>query len=110
MAPVVLLQGIVTYVFFERDLDTTTGALARDVAADMAFWSRSRTTTAGAGARRAARAWRRGSCATTSRFHAGASMLAARGAAASTIDEALDDVIAQQIGAGRHFVTSRDRR
>ena len=37
VAPVVLLQGIVSYVFFERDLDTTTRRLARDVAADVAY-------------------------------------------------------------------------
>src|SRR5580704_17022155 len=37
VAPMVLLQGVVTYVFFERDLDTTTRRLARDVAADAAF-------------------------------------------------------------------------
>src|ERR1700679_1459065 len=37
VAPMVLLQGVVTYVFFERDLDTTTRRLARDVAADVAF-------------------------------------------------------------------------
>src|SRR5262249_23375274 len=37
VAPMVLLQGIVTYVFFERDLDATTRRLARDVAADVAL-------------------------------------------------------------------------
>ena len=37
VAPIVLLQAIVAYVFFERDLDTTTRRLARDVAADMAL-------------------------------------------------------------------------
>jgi len=37
VAPMVLLQGIVTYVFFERDLDTTTRRLARDVAADVSL-------------------------------------------------------------------------
>src|SRR6201985_557678 len=37
VAPIVLLQAIVAYVFFERDLDTTTRRLARDVAADVAF-------------------------------------------------------------------------
>ena len=37
VAPMVLLQAIVTYVFFERDLDTTTRRLARDVAADIAL-------------------------------------------------------------------------
>ena len=33
----VLLQGVVTYVFFERDLDATTRRLARDVAGDVAL-------------------------------------------------------------------------
>src|ERR1700744_6419699 len=37
VGPIVLLQGIVTYVFFERDLDTTTRRLARDVAAHVAL-------------------------------------------------------------------------
>src|SRR5262249_61231680 len=37
VAPVVLLQAIVSYVFFERDIDTTTHWMARDIAADAAF-------------------------------------------------------------------------
>ncbi|HZQ40824.1 MAG TPA: hypothetical protein VFA87_08525, partial [Rhizomicrobium sp.] len=37
VAPIVLLLAIIAYVFFERDLDTTTRRLARDVAADMAM-------------------------------------------------------------------------
>ena len=37
IAPMLLLNAIVTYVFFERDLDTTTRRMARDVAADTAF-------------------------------------------------------------------------
>src|SRR5260370_41923226 len=37
VAPIVLLQAIIAYVFFERDVDTTTRRLARDVAADMAM-------------------------------------------------------------------------
>src|SRR3569623_329848 len=37
IAPIVLLQAIIAYVFFERDLDTTTRRLARDVSADMAL-------------------------------------------------------------------------
>src|SRR5665811_879289 len=37
VAPMVLLQGVVTYIFFERDLDTTTRRLARDVAGDVAL-------------------------------------------------------------------------
>jgi two-component system osmolarity sensor histidine kinase EnvZ len=37
VTPVVLLQGVVSYVFFERDLETTTRWMARDIAADAAF-------------------------------------------------------------------------
>ena len=37
VAPILLLQAIIAYVFFERDLDTTTRRLARDVAADIAL-------------------------------------------------------------------------
>ncbi|MEI9996644.1 MAG: ATP-binding protein [Rhizomicrobium sp.] len=37
VVPMVLLQGVVTYVFFERDLDSTTHWMARDIAADAAF-------------------------------------------------------------------------
>ena len=37
VAPMFLLQAIVSYVFFERDLETTTRRMARDVAADTAF-------------------------------------------------------------------------
>lgn len=35
--PVILLQGVMSYVFFERHLDTTTHWMARDIAADAAF-------------------------------------------------------------------------
>jgi two-component system osmolarity sensor histidine kinase EnvZ len=37
VAPVVLLQGIVSYVFFERDVANTTRWMASDIAADAAF-------------------------------------------------------------------------
>src|ERR1700759_2194770 len=37
VTPVVLLQGVVSYVFFERDLESTTRWMARDIAADAAF-------------------------------------------------------------------------
>jgi two-component system osmolarity sensor histidine kinase EnvZ len=37
ITPIVLLQAIIAYVFFERDLDSTTRRLARDVAADSAL-------------------------------------------------------------------------
>src|ERR1700743_3533798 len=37
VAPVVILQGIVTYVFFERDVDASTRRLSRDIAADVSL-------------------------------------------------------------------------
>ena len=37
LAPMVLLQGIVSYVFFERHIDTSMRRMARDIAADTAF-------------------------------------------------------------------------
>jgi two-component system osmolarity sensor histidine kinase EnvZ len=37
VAPMVLLQGVASYVFFERDLDAATHRMARDIAADAAF-------------------------------------------------------------------------
>src|SRR5471032_2227124 len=37
VAPMVLLLGVLTYVFFERDVDASTRRLARDVAADVAL-------------------------------------------------------------------------
>ena len=37
VAPVVILQGIVTYVFFERHYDIMTARMARGVAGDVAF-------------------------------------------------------------------------
>ncbi len=33
----VILQGIITYVFFERDVDASTRRLSRDVAADVSL-------------------------------------------------------------------------
>jgi len=37
VAPVVILQAIVTYVFFERDVDASTRRLSRDIAAEVSF-------------------------------------------------------------------------
>jgi two-component system osmolarity sensor histidine kinase EnvZ len=37
VAPVVILQGIITYVFFERHYDIMTARMARGVASDVAF-------------------------------------------------------------------------
>jgi two-component system osmolarity sensor histidine kinase EnvZ len=108
VAPIVLLQGIVTYIFFERDLDTTTRRLARDVAADVALLVALEDEHASPMRenlrRLAARQLRY-----RIRFEPGARVTPPARAPGSTIDVALDDIIQQQIGAGRHFATSRVR-
>lgn len=106
VAPVVLLQGIVSYVFFERDLDTTTRRMARDVAADtallMAIEDKYPSTERIALRSLAARAldyevtFTPGATITPRHHHE------------STIDEALDEVIAQRIGETRHFQVARE--
>src|ERR1700750_1281078 len=37
VAPVFILQAIVSYIFFERDVDASTRRLSRDIAADVSF-------------------------------------------------------------------------
>ena len=37
VAPMVILQAIVTYIFFERDVDASTRRLSRDIAADVSL-------------------------------------------------------------------------
>lgn len=105
IAPMFLLQAIVTYVFFERDLETTTRRMARDVAADTAMliamedsYSAQQRINLRA---LAARQLRYGLT-----FEPGAEIPpSAHRNRKSTIDEALDEVIAQQIGETRHFRT-----
>ena len=108
MAPIVLLQAIVTYVFFERDLDATTRRMARDVAADVALLVALEDSYPAEGTRRTCARWRRSEL----RYRHHVSSRPENSAACeartrrSTIDEALDDIIAQQIGEVRHFQTT----
>lgn len=107
VAPIVLLLGILSYVFFERNLETSTRALATDVAADVAFLVALEDTTPDADrerVRRLAAQQLRYRIA----FRPGARVSAPTLPPRSTIDRALDEVIAQQIGPRRHFDTGRD--
>lgn len=107
VAPILLLLGILSYVFFERNLETSTRALATDVAADVAFLVALEDTTPEADRARVRRL-----AAQQLRyrivFRPGARVTPPTLPPRSTIDRALDEVIAQQIGPRRHFNTGRD--
>ena len=106
VAPMFLLQAVVTYVFFERDIDTTTRRMARDVAADTAMlvamedsYSPQERVKLRALAARQLRY--------ELRFVPGVDVVPPKHVhQQTTIDVALNEVIAQQIGGTRHFKVS----
>ncbi|HET7083706.1 MAG TPA: ATP-binding protein [Rhizomicrobium sp.] len=106
LAPIVLLQAIIAYVFFERDLDTTTRRLARDVAADMAMLvaleDNSRSPQ-----RERLRALAAHQLDYRIQFTPGENLPPFHGRLTTTIDVALDDILEQRIGLGRDFRTAR---
>jgi len=106
VAPMVLLQGIVTYVFFERDLDSTTRRLARDVAADVALLVAHEDSTP-ALERDGLRALSARQLGYRLTFHDGQHLKPSDGPPRNTIDIALDDILARRIGADRNFTTDR---
>ena len=108
VTPVVLLQGVVSYVFFERDLDTTTRWMARDIAADAAFLVALEDSHTLA-ERAVLRAQASRMLAYPVTFQPGLTIDPPLHHRRSTIDRALDEVIAQQIRSNRNFeVTSSE--
>ena len=104
IAPVILLLSIVAYIFFERELDITTRSLAQDVAADVALLTTLEDATPTLerdGLRRLSAQQLRYRLT----FHDGAQVSAAVRPSDSTIDRALNDVLAQQVSPRRNFVT-----
>jgi len=106
VAPIVLLQAIIAYVFFERDLDTTTRRLARDVAADIALLVALEDNHQGP-MRESLRALSARQLDYRIQFLPGQNMPPFHGRLTSTIDVALDDILEQRIGADRDFRTTR---
>jgi two-component system osmolarity sensor histidine kinase EnvZ len=106
VAPMFLLQAIVTYVFFERDLDTTTRRMARDVAADTAMLVALEDSYP-APERVKLRALAARQLRYELTFVPGGDVAPPKHVHhLTTIDEALNEVIAQQIGGARHFKVS----
>jgi two-component system osmolarity sensor histidine kinase EnvZ len=101
VAPMVLLQGVVTYVFFERDLRETTRRMAVDVAADVALLI-SQEDTYASPLREKQRALSARMLRYGITFVPGARVTPDPRRHTSTIDEVLEDVITQQIGVRRH--------
>ena len=107
VAPIVLLLGSLSYVFFERELDITTRSLARDVAADISLLVALEDSTP-ALERDGLRALTAQQLRYKITFHDGGKVQVPMvPSGMTTIDRALADVLAQQIGPGRHFATGR---
>ncbi|MBV8976890.1 MAG: HAMP domain-containing protein [Alphaproteobacteria bacterium] len=108
VAPVVILQGIVSYIFFERDIDASTRRLSRDIAADVSFLVAMEDKYPKP-EREALRALAARRLRYDIAFLPGQTIPppSRQPRHQSTIDRALDEVIAQQIGEVRHFETAR---
>jgi two-component system osmolarity sensor histidine kinase EnvZ len=106
IAPILLLQAIIAYVFFERDLDTTTRRLARDVAADIALLVAVEDQHIGSERLRLRMLAGRQLDYRVS-FLPGQDVPRFHGKLTSTIDLALDDILEQRIGKDRDFRTAR---
>jgi two-component system osmolarity sensor histidine kinase EnvZ len=106
IAPIVLLQAIVAYVFFERDLDTTTRRLTRDVAADMALLVALEDNNKSPDRERL-RALAARQLNYRIQFLPGQNLPPNRSRLTSNIDIALDDILEQRIGPDRDFRARR---
>ena len=106
IAPIVLLQAIIAYVFFERDLESTTRRLARDVAADINLLAALEDNYHGDERIRLRRLSER-QLPYGIQFLPGLKIAPPSEPAVSTIDVALDDILAERISTGRHFFTKR---
>src|SRR6185312_5860195 len=103
---VVLVMSVMTYVFFEHDLDTTTRRLARDVAADVALLTTLEDSTPTL-ERDGLRALSAKQLRYRITFHDGEHVTPPERPSTNTIDLALDEIIQTRVGAGRPFITGR---
>jgi len=106
VAPVVLLQGFMSYFFFERHLEITTERMATDVAADVAFLINLEDTSPAAD-RPILRDKAQRMLRYKITFYKAQVLPPPPRASQSTIEDALELVIAEQIGEKRHYDVSR---
>lgn len=108
VAPVVLLQGAMSYFFFERHLEVTTERMAAAVASNVAYLINLEDTSSNSD-RPILRAKAQKMLHYTITFYPGDKIGAPAQShrSPSTIENALELVIAQQIGEARHYDVDR---
>jgi two-component system osmolarity sensor histidine kinase EnvZ len=107
VAPVVILQAIVTYIFFERDSNTVTQRMARGVANQIAYLARIENTTAEAVERVRLRDMAAQTFGFTSSFMPGERLAHTVSKPGSALDQQLDNIFSTEVGGAFSFDTNR---
>jgi two-component system, OmpR family, osmolarity sensor histidine kinase EnvZ len=107
VAPVVLLQAIVTYVFFERHYDIVTTRMARNVAGDVAFLITLENSLPAGAQREQARTLAAKNLGYTVLLLPGEHLAPSKPQRHNALDHALSRVLAMQISEPVNFDTQR---
>ncbi len=107
VAPVVLLQAIVTYVFFERHYDIVTTRMARNVASDVAYLITLENSLPAGPQREQVRALAAKSLSYTILLLPGEHLVPGKGQPRSALDHALARTLATEINQQVNFDTQR---
>ena len=107
VAPVVILQAIVTYVFFERHYDIVTSRMARNVASDVAYLINLQNSLPTKQERQHVREMASKSLGYTILLLPGEHLTRAKPQTRTALDRALARVIANQISEEVYFDTAR---
>jgi two-component system osmolarity sensor histidine kinase EnvZ len=107
VAPVVILQAVVTYAFFERHYDVVTSRMARNVAGDVAYLIKLQNTLPTEAERSQVRDLASKSLGYTIMFLPGEYVARAKPDTRSALDRAIARVLANQISEPTNFDTNR---
>lgn len=107
VAPVVILQAIVTYVFFERHYDTVTSRMARTVAGDVTYLTTQHNALPSEDERERARVMASKSLGYTIMLLPGEHLARAKPQTRTALDRAISRVLANQISQPTNFDTQR---